>query len=56
MLNAPNLGIAPSASEIIAKHLREAIIAGHFAEDEPIRQADIAQLDVYKRQGPSPLR
>ncbi len=44
MLNAPNLGIAPSASEIIAKHLREAIIAGHFAEDEPIRQDDIAQL------------
>lgn len=40
----PNLGIAPSASEIIAKHLREAIIAGHFAEDEPIRQDDIAQL------------
>ncbi|WP_313518458.1 GntR family transcriptional regulator [Pseudomonas sp.] len=44
MLNAPNLGLAPSASEVIAKHLREAIISGHFAEDEPIRQDDIARL------------
>ncbi|MGH8435951.1 MAG: GntR family transcriptional regulator [Pseudomonas sp.] len=42
--NTPNLGIAPSASEVIAKHLREAIITGHFAEDEPIRQDDIARL------------
>ncbi len=42
--NAPNLGIAPSASEVITKHLREAIVAGHFAEDEPIRQDDIAKL------------
>lgn len=44
ILNAPNLGLAPSASEVIAKHLREAIISGHFAEDEPIRQDDIARL------------
>lgn len=42
--NAPNLGIVPAASEVIAKHLRDAIISGHFAEDEPIRQDDIAQL------------
>ncbi|TBU92722.1 GntR family transcriptional regulator [Phytopseudomonas dryadis] len=42
--NAPNLGIAPSASEVITKHLREAIVAGHFAEDEPVRQDDIAKL------------
>ena len=42
--NAPNLGIAPSASEVIAKHLRDAIISGQFAEDEPIRQDDIAGL------------
>lgn len=42
--SAPNLGLAPSASETIAKHLREAIISGHFAEDEPIRQDDIARL------------
>ncbi len=44
ILNAPNLGLAPSASEVIAKHLREAIISGHFAEDEPIRQDDIARM------------
>lgn len=44
LLNPPNLGAAPSASEVITKHLREAIIAGHFADDEPIRQDDIARL------------
>ncbi|WP_090261993.1 GntR family transcriptional regulator [Pseudomonas panipatensis] len=44
MHNAPNLGIAPSASEIIAKHLREAIISGQMAEHEPIRQDEIAQV------------
>ena len=43
-LNAPNLGIAPSASEVITKHLRDAIVSGHFAEDEPVRQDDIAKL------------
>jgi DNA-binding GntR family transcriptional regulator len=42
--DAPNLGVAPSASEVIAKHLRDAIISGHFAEDEPIRQDDIAKV------------
>jgi len=42
--NAPNLGITPTASEVIATHLREAIVSGHFAEDEPIRQDDIAKL------------
>lgn len=42
--NAPNLGVAPSASEVIAKHLREAIISGLLAEDEPIRQDDIARV------------
>lgn len=42
--NPPNLGITPTASEVIATHLREAIVSGHFAEDEPIRQDDIAKL------------
>ena len=42
--NAPNLGVTPTASEIITRHLREAIIGGHFAEDEPIRQDDVARL------------
>jgi|GEM_PF-22711 len=40
---APDLGVTPSTSEIIAKHLREAIISGHLAEGEPVRQDDIAQ-------------
>lgn len=43
MLNAPNLGITPSASEVILKYLRNAIIKGDVAEDEPIRQDDIAR-------------
>jgi DNA-binding GntR family transcriptional regulator len=42
--NPPNLGITPTASEVIATHLREAIISGHFDEDEPIRQDDVAKL------------
>lgn len=44
LLNPPNLGITPSASEVIAQYLREAIIAGSFADDEPLRQDDIARL------------
>ncbi len=47
--NAPDLGNSPSTSEIITLHLRDAIVAGHFAEDEPIRQDDIArQFNVSK--------
>ena len=40
---AAGLEVLP-ASEVIAKHLRDAIISGQFAEDEPIRQDDIAGL------------
>ncbi|NBF12094.1 GntR family transcriptional regulator [Pseudomonas sp. Fl4BN1] len=48
-LNAPDLGNIPSTSEIITRHLRDAIVAGQFAEDEPIRQDDIArQFNVSK--------
>ncbi|MET1080170.1 MAG: GntR family transcriptional regulator [Pseudomonas sp.] len=48
-LNAPDLGNSPSTSEIITRHLREAIIGGQFDEDEPIRQDDIArQFNVSK--------
>lgn len=42
--NTPNLGVVPSASEVISKFLREAIIAGQLVEDEPIRQDEIAGL------------
>lgn len=41
--NAPNLGVAPSTSEVIAKYLRNAIISGEIAESDPIRQDDIAK-------------
>lgn len=42
--NISNLGAMPSVSEVIVKYIREAIIAGHIAEDEPIRQDEIAKL------------
>lgn len=45
----PSLGSAPTASDIIAKHIREAIVSGAFDEGEPIRQDDVAKLfDVSK--------
>lgn len=45
----PSLGSAPTASDIIANHIREAIITGDFDEGEPIRQDDVAKLfDVSK--------
>ncbi|MCM2476413.1 GntR family transcriptional regulator [Rhizobium sp. CG5] len=45
----PSLGTAPTASDIIAKHIREAIVSGEFDEGEPIRQDDVAKLfDVSK--------
>lgn len=40
----PDLGIMPSASEVIAKQLRHAIITGVVAEGEPVRQDDVARL------------
>ena len=42
--NFPSLGSAPPTSDIIAKHIREAIVAGDLNEHEPIRQDDIAKL------------
>lgn len=48
-VDLPSLGTAPTASDIIAKHIREAIITGDFDEGEPIRQDDVAKLfDVSK--------
>lgn len=38
-----NLGSIPSMSEVIATHLREAIISRQLAEGEPVRQDDVAQ-------------
>lgn len=42
--NVSDLGAMPSVSEVIIKYIREAIIAGHIAEEEPIRQDEIAKL------------
>lgn len=39
----PALGSAPPTSDIIAKHIREAIVTGDLNEHEPIRQDDIAK-------------
>lgn len=47
--NLPSLGNTPPTSDIIAKHIREAIVTGAMDEGEPIRQDDIAKLfDVSK--------
>ncbi|HEY9213067.1 MAG TPA: GntR family transcriptional regulator [Ancylobacter sp.] len=40
----PSLGSAPTASDVIAKHIREAIVTGAFDEGEPIRQDDVAKI------------
>jgi DNA-binding GntR family transcriptional regulator len=43
------LGSTPPTSDIVAKHIREAIVTGELDEHEPIRQDDIAKLfDVSK--------
>lgn len=40
----PDLGKAPSASDVILQWLRAAIVAGELKEGEPIRQEEIAGL------------
>jgi DNA-binding GntR family transcriptional regulator len=40
----PSLGSAPPTSDIIAKHIRAAIVTGALNEHEPIRQDDVAKL------------
>lgn len=47
--NVPLIGSVPTASDVIAKHIREAIVSGDFDDGEPIRQDDVARLfDVSK--------
>ena len=43
-LHTPDLGAAPTASDVIAKHIRDAIMTGTLEEGEPIRQDDVAKL------------
>jgi DNA-binding GntR family transcriptional regulator len=42
--NVPNLGQIPTNSEVIAKHLRSAIVTGQLRDGEPIRQDEVAAL------------
>ena len=42
--NVPNLGQSPTNSEVIAQHLRSAIVTGQLREGEPIRQDEVAAL------------
>lgn len=41
---APDIGASPTASDIVLKHLRDAIVSGRLAEGAPIRQDDVARL------------
>lgn len=43
-IQAPNLGAAPTASDIILIYLRDAIADGALNEGEPIRQDEVARL------------
>lgn len=43
-MTGTNLGVSPSASDVILKHLRDAIISGQLDEGEPIRQDDVARI------------
>jgi len=40
----PDLGGAPTSSDVIAKHIRSAIVDGRIKEGEPIRQDEIGAL------------
>jgi len=40
----PDIGATPSASIIISRYLREAIVSGDLPENEPVRQEQIAQM------------
>lgn len=43
-VNMPDLGATPTASDVIAKHLRDAIVSGMMEAGEPVRQDDVARL------------
>lgn len=47
--DAPDLGAAPTASDVIARHIRAAIMSGALDEGAPIRQDEVAkQFNVSK--------
>lgn len=43
IIDAPNLGLPLSISDVIAKHIRAAIAVGELHEGEPIRQDEVAK-------------
>lgn len=43
-VGAPDLGAAPTASDVILKHIRHAIISGSLEDGAPIRQDDLAKM------------
>ncbi len=44
LADVPDLGAAPTASDVILKYLRSAIVTGALAEGAPVRQDDVARL------------
>lgn len=44
LTGVPDLGALPTASEVILKHLRNAIVTGALDEGAPIRQDEVATL------------
>lgn len=42
--DVPDLGAAPTTSDIVLRHLRAAIVAGDLEQGAPIRQDDVAKL------------
>lgn len=43
IFETPDLSNVPSTSDVITQYLRRAILNGHFAENEPVRQDEIAK-------------
>lgn len=44
LTDPPDLGSTPTTSDIIARHIRRAIVQGETGEGEPIRQDEVAKL------------
>lgn len=44
LTDLPDLGSTPTTSDIIARHIRRAIVQGETGEGEPIRQDEVARL------------
>lgn len=49
IFETPDLSNVPSTSDVITQYLRRAILNGHFAENEPVRQDEIAKNSTSAR-------